>query len=59
MFDNSETNPLSFEITAAARQMRDEAVAKMLATGWKSLGRFAARLMHVAHLPQHGQPGAR
>ncbi len=44
------------DILAEARQMRDEATARLIARALRSLGRAAAKLAHSIHLPQPGQP---
>lgn len=51
-----ETHRSTTDILAEARQMRDEAAARMIARAWQSLGRAAAKLAHAVHQPQHGQP---
>ncbi len=56
MQNRFETYRPTADILAEARQMRDEAAARMIVRAWQGLGRAAAKLAHAVHLPQHGQP---
>jgi hypothetical protein len=58
MYDRFETTRETSALLAEARLMRDEAVARMITSAWRSLRRFPAKLLHSAHLPSHGQPRA-
>ncbi len=54
MFEHFETTRETSTILAEARQMRDEAVARMIANGWRGLTRLLAKLTHGGHLPARG-----
>ncbi len=48
----------TIELMHQARVMRDQQLARYLASAWRGISSVAGRLLHAGHLPKHGQPHA-